>query len=627
MLFVADGLRPSSVNATDTPALAAVRDTGVYFANSHSVFPTVTMVNAASIATGHLPGDTGIYGNNPWIRYRSFDTGNFSRPPGSPMPFLENDQVLADVVDHYSGNLLGERTLLSVAREAGFGTATIGKLGPVALQDVTQLQPLGGRFPVPKTVFIDDVTGLDGIPLTEETSAALRKAHLPSAALVRLQPSGDRNNPGTRNANWGQQVYFVDTAVDAVLPQLKLTGQPFLLVYWSRDPDGSQHNQGDSLQSLWPGINGETSALAVRNADHNLKLLMEAIHADPDLSADTDIIVTSDHGFATVGKKIPDSWGKNSIARPTYSDVAPGHLPPGFLAIDLAVLLKKPLFDPDVQTRNERGETVYQQLNPASQHPVLGNGILGGGGLTNSDHDAEVLISANGGSDAIYLPEDNLDLVRTIISHLVKQNYVGGLFVNDRYGSIPGTLPMSAINLSGTGKLPAPAIIVAFRTYELSMADADGTLDPLRRVVQIADTTLQQGQGTHGGFGRESTFNFMAAMGPDFRTGVVDTLPASNADIAPTLSLLLNLPLRPTGTLTGRALTEALRTSADGVSSQPRKCVAASSSADGRQTVLHYQEYAGNRYLDFAEFSSSEQRDPQGCGGPLTKAPEKLSSQ
>jgi len=29
-----------------------------------------------------------------------------------------------------------------------------------------------------------------------------------------------------------------------------------VLVFWSRDPDGTQHNQGDSLNQLVPGING-----------------------------------------------------------------------------------------------------------------------------------------------------------------------------------------------------------------------------------------------------------------------------------------------------------------------------------------------------------------------------------
>src|SRR5262245_32275198 len=63
ILFVADGLRSGIVDAKTAPALQAVRDHGVDFRNSHSVYPTVTTVNSASLATGHFPGDTGDFGN------------------------------------------------------------------------------------------------------------------------------------------------------------------------------------------------------------------------------------------------------------------------------------------------------------------------------------------------------------------------------------------------------------------------------------------------------------------------------------------------------------------------------------------------------------------------------------
>src|SRR4051812_23639882 len=53
IIFVADGLRHGSVNATDTPALWKIRTQGVYFRNSYSLFPTFTTANASAIATGH----------------------------------------------------------------------------------------------------------------------------------------------------------------------------------------------------------------------------------------------------------------------------------------------------------------------------------------------------------------------------------------------------------------------------------------------------------------------------------------------------------------------------------------------------------------------------------------------
>src|SRR4026207_1891940 len=47
ILFVPDGLRALSVTPEETPAMAAVRDRGVNFANPHSLFPTFTMANAS----------------------------------------------------------------------------------------------------------------------------------------------------------------------------------------------------------------------------------------------------------------------------------------------------------------------------------------------------------------------------------------------------------------------------------------------------------------------------------------------------------------------------------------------------------------------------------------------------
>ena len=41
------------------------------------------------------------------------------------------------------------------------------------------------------------------------------------------------------------------------------------------------------------------------------------------------------------------------------------------------------------------------------------------------------------------------------------------------------------------------------------------------KIGQIADTVLRQGQGMHGSFSRGDTYNFTAAIGPDFKAGYV----------------------------------------------------------------------------------------------------------
>ena len=147
LIFVADGLRHGSVNEQDTPALWAIRTEGVHFENSHALFPTFTMANSAAIATGRGLGDTGAYSNVLWGGFATFDTGNFNAAPDTPVPFIENDRVLADFDDHFGGNVLGSETLLGLARAHGYRTAAIGKLGPIALQDAAAIRPLLMVFP------------------------------------------------------------------------------------------------------------------------------------------------------------------------------------------------------------------------------------------------------------------------------------------------------------------------------------------------------------------------------------------------------------------------------------------------------------------------------------------------
>src|ERR1700731_2892362 len=228
VIFVADGLRHDSVNAVDAPTFFALRQRGVHFVNSHSLFPTLTTPNAAAIATGHYLGDTGDFSNAEYVGYPTFNHGDFGKAPGSPTPFLENDPVLGDLGDHTpSGNFLNETSLLALARQHGFNTAAIGKLGPVAIQDVALLKPTNGHFTVPRTVILDDSTGTtSGVPVSPEVLSALAAAGLGKTPTPREQPTGTATTPGTLVANIGQQKWFADAATKAVLPAFVRSGQP-----------------------------------------------------------------------------------------------------------------------------------------------------------------------------------------------------------------------------------------------------------------------------------------------------------------------------------------------------------------------------------------------------------------
>jgi arylsulfatase A-like enzyme len=609
IIFVADGLRAGSVNATDAPTMFSIRNNGVYFSNSHSLFPTFTTPNASAIATGHYLGDTGDFSNTVFVGFPIYNDGLFGKTSGTLTPFLENNQVLADVDRHFRYNYLTEETLLALARRSGYSTAAVGKVGPVGIQDPTQLIASGTTLQVPQTVIVDDSTGsLASPPYPSDVLTALTAAGLSTTATARNQPSGNLTTAGTTAANLGQQQYFADSLTKAILPTFKQRPQPFVVVFWSRDPDGSQHNQGDSLNTLTPGINGPTSKAAVKNADTNLKQILDYINSDATLAANTDIFITADHGFATISKHEIDNAGgvsKSFSTTITYKDttgtqeVKTGWLPAGFLAIDLANTLSLPLFDPDSLSADGKSYLKVDWTAPQStatlrQRPASGNGIIGGTGAVQDVTDATIVIAANGGSDLVYVPGHDLKTVTAVANFLATQDYVGGLFVNDRYGSIPGTLPMSSINLIGNTIVPTPDIAVNFKTFAV-----DAT-NPLMTAVQIADSTLQEGQGMHGTLSRDNTFNNMAAIGPDFKTKYVDISPVSNADIVPTIAKVLGLPLGSIGALQGRVISEALVGNPDNPLLAQKLTKASDPAANGNRTVLLYQTLGSQLYFDEA---------------------------
>jgi arylsulfatase A-like enzyme len=564
ILFVPDGLRGRIVTPQTAPAMAEVRDKGVHFKNSHSLFPTFTMANGSAMSTGHYLGDTGVFSNTIFTGYTSVPAGD------TVVPFIENDAVLGDIDEHFSGDYLNEETLLKMARAQGFSTAAIGKLGPTLQFDHTDR----GK----NSIVIDDATGgKNGVPLSDEMKDALTKANLPLATPGRGDngKAGDAKTPGTTSANVAQQAYMADVAAKIVLPMFKARNKPFVLVFWSRDPDGSQHNTGDSLNTTTPGINGPTSMAGIKNADNNLAQLRKALD-ELGLSASTNIMISSDHGFSTISKESKTS----PSAKISYADTPKDFLPMGFLAIDLARALNLPLFDP-----NNKNAAVS-----ADAHPKAGNGVLG-----KDPTKPDLVVATNGGSDLIYIPGNERKLADRTIKALLEQDYVSGIFVNDELGRFPGTLPMSQLGLIGKAVTPHPSIVVNFRSY------AGDCGEPTNCSVEIADTVLRQGQGMHGSFGRGDTLNFTAAIGPDFKAGYVDPLPVSNADVGITIAQLMGLRSSANGGLIGRVMSEALPNGI--IAKAVDGTIVSKPAANGLKTIIKYQRVLSHRYFDAAGFA------------------------
>ena len=576
ILFVADGLRPSVVDEIDAPTMNDIRAKGVNFANSFSIFPTFTMVNASAFATGHHVGDTGIFGNT-LLTPEPLLLESHQR---SVTPFLEFDPALREINElyHSHGGLISEETVIAAARRAGLQTAAIGKHGPAALQSIED-------FDSGKTIIIDDFTGqgepledgrAPGVVLQPDIEAAIEKVTgLPARAPIRRQGGGNCDAPGTMAANLLQQEWFAKVTTDVVLPRFKAANKPFFLVFWSRDPDGTQHNHGDSLGRLVPGINGPTPRAGVRNADEALRLIRAKVR-ELGLESTTDIIVSADHGFSTISKESETS--ASAIVRCGEVDRS---LPQGFVAMDIAREFDLPAVDPDAGNSPIR--------------PVAGSFSKRGHALIGENADKpEIVVVANGGSDLLYLPTANRKkLAPRLVKFLLTQDYVSGLFVADELGKIPGTLPLSAINLVGDSHTTRPAMLINFKSF------GTGCANPVHCAAEVADSSSTQGQGMHGSFSRADTHNFMAAIGPSFKAGHVNKAPSSNADVSMTIAKILGLDMKRSGKLTGRVLTEAM---VGGVDVAFTRKVITGPPAGGLATTMIVQEAQGVRYLEAGGF-------------------------
>jgi arylsulfatase A-like enzyme len=558
VIFVADGLRYDSVTPDIAPTLWKLRHDGVDFTNSHALYPTVTTANGSAIATGHYLGDTGDYANTLFV--------DFADPcrQGVSVIFVESDCILADLKDHFGDGFMGQTTLIQAARAAKFNTIIFGKTGPAAIQDLDSLNGNG--------VLIDEAANHPANPDGTPTKGPILKGGV--AGLV-AGATGLDASPGTAMPDVIQEAYQT-SAFDALLPNMKDVGhdkRPLLILFWSRDPDFTQHNAVDSEGKLVPGINGDTQHRAIANADNALKSMLASLKRHG-LDKDTDIFVTADHGFMTVAKGIPGSDG----ATPRVT------LPQGFLAYDIADLLHEKAFDPD--------KANAELDRDSGDHPVNGSALIG-----PSPESPRVVIAANGGSDLVYITGSDAATARGVFARLAKAPYVGSLLVNDALlkgheGDFKGALPMSALRLTGASRMPQPAMVVGFRSFIAKACK----LPVLLCAAGVMDSPLRTGMGNHGGPSRAETRNFMAAIGPDFKAAFQDPTPVGNADIAPTIAHILGLSLGDGGELTGRIAHEALK----GGKPVPfqAKVLRSQPSESGFRTVLQYQEADGRPYFD-----------------------------
>lgn len=555
IVMVWDGLRPDSVTQADTPNLLSMGAEGVVFDDNHSTYPTFTMMNAASFATGSRPAQTGFYGNTFWVPGPS-GSDSAGKPVSFQQPiFGEDYAILSDVDAFYQGKLLLVGTLFQAAQQAGLVTAAVGKSGPAFLQD----RGKGGfiideNFAWPQAL-VDDITAA-GKPLPQRTPVAYGGALDPNApnptagkGVVTLadKVTSDPTDTGGARNNDGN-AYLMGVYLDQILGPK----QPDLTVVWLRSPDTTEHSYGPGSTNYKDGLHAQDALLG----------MLRAKVASLGLADRTDIIVVSDHGHTTVSGPlalfplraiVPGASGGTVGAADANGFSVSGDVRladllhrAGFTAFDGSGCTN----DPVLSGIKADGSTVYAPKVDTAGDPAL-CGVVGKAFITPqyvvpaTVPAKAIVIAANGGSDYLYVPDHDQATVAAAVRFMQSREEIGAIFVASRYGALPGTLPLDAVELEGThGR--SPDVIVSFNFDETAMVAG---------LPGIEFESAFGNRGMHGSFSPTDVHNTLIAVGPAFKHGFRDALPSSNVDVAPTVATILGVPL-PGGV--GRSLDEAL---------------------------------------------------------------------
>src|SRR5262250_388297 len=205
IVFVWDGLRADDLTPDIAPNYFALARAGVVFADHHAVYPTFTMMNSASIATGAYPGVHGFYGN---VVYAPSAKGRNAKGADidfSAPAFIEDFGVVEAVRDAYQGKLTLVSTMLQAAQAKGLTTAAIGKFGAAFIQDYTRSGIILDEDAAMPLGFAKELQGV-GYALPRNTV----NAHDPGA-LALANNNGDPTAPiGVRRLNDGQTANPLD---------------------------------------------------------------------------------------------------------------------------------------------------------------------------------------------------------------------------------------------------------------------------------------------------------------------------------------------------------------------------------------------------------------------------------
>ena len=258
LVFVLDGLRPDSITETETPHLHRLRKEGVWFENTHAVFPTVTRVNSSSLGAGVYPARHGIMGNSIYV------------PAVDPLRAFNNDDFerLLKLDEATSGRMVTTTGIAELLERSGRKMVVVssGSTGSALLLAPKTHRGIGtvinGDFsPGKKVAFPDSVS---------------------EAVLQRFGPAPKKG--GAKDRYDASVDWSMDVLREYVLPELK----PDVAFVWMTEPDHIQHGLGAGAPE---------SLAAIRNDDRQIGLVLKKLEA-MGMRDKTNVMVVSDHGFA-----------------------------------------------------------------------------------------------------------------------------------------------------------------------------------------------------------------------------------------------------------------------------------------------------------------------------------------
>jgi predicted AlkP superfamily pyrophosphatase or phosphodiesterase len=252
IVLAIDGLRPDSITPATMPQLDRLRSSGVWYTHSHSVFPTVTRVNSASISTGTLPSHHGIVSNSvylPAISERVLSNGDYRN--------------LLSLGQANGGRVVGPKSLHEYLQAASIDYVAVssGSTGNALLLNPTAPygngQLINGGFENGSRVAFPD---------------SLNSALLGRFGAVKGGEDGD----------------VALLWIERVLREYVLgTMNPKVIVDWMGRSDSAQHGYG---------VGSPEALAALRLIDGQIGLLLQRLR-QMNLEDKTDIIITCDHGF------------------------------------------------------------------------------------------------------------------------------------------------------------------------------------------------------------------------------------------------------------------------------------------------------------------------------------------